>query len=80
VDRASVIRLRWTPDGQAISYVDIREGGSNIWSQPIRGGAPKQLTQFTSERVMGFDWSSDGQLGGTRMRSSSDVVLLSDFR
>lgn len=80
VDRASIVPLRWTPDGQAISYVDTREGISNIWSQPISGSTPNQLTQFTSERILGFDWSSDGQLVCSRMHDSQDVVLISDFR
>jgi len=73
---ASIVPLRWTPDGQAISYVDI----SNIWSQPISGRPPKQLTQFTSEKILGFDWSSDGQLVCSRMHDSRDVVLINDFR
>jgi serine/threonine protein kinase/Tol biopolymer transport system component len=80
IDRASIVPLRWTPDGQAISYVDTREGVSNIWSQPISGSPPNQLTQFTSEKILGFDWSSDGQLVCSRMHDSQDVVLISDFR
>ena len=80
IDRASIIPLRWTPDGQAISYVDTREGVSNIWSQPISGGAPNQLTQFSSEKILGFDWSADWQLVCSRMHDSQDVVLISDFR
>jgi serine/threonine protein kinase/Tol biopolymer transport system component len=80
VDRASIYPLRWTPDGQAISYVDMGEAGSNIWSQPISGGPPKQVTQLPSERILGFDWSRDGQLVYLRIHNSQDVVLITDFR
>ena len=71
---------RWTPDGQAISYINTREGVSNIWSQPISGGPPKQVTQFTSEQIQGFDWSRDGRLVCSRLHSAQDVVLISDFK
>jgi Tol biopolymer transport system component len=71
---------RWSPDGQEVGYVDSREGVSNIWSQPIRGGLRKQMTQFTSEEIEGFDWSRDGKLVCSRHHSTHDVVLITDFR
>jgi Tol biopolymer transport system component len=33
--------LRWTPDGQALSYVVTTRGTSNVWIQPVAGGAPR---------------------------------------
>src|SRR5262249_13507665 len=42
----SDVLLRWSPDGQAITYVDNRSGVSNIWSLPLAGGQPTQLTDF----------------------------------
>ncbi len=71
---------RWTPDGSAISYIDTREGVSNIWSQSISGGPPQQVTQFTSEEIAGFDWSLDGTLTCSRFHSAKDVLLITDFR
>ena len=71
---------RWTPDGQAISYIDTRAWVSNIWNQPISGGPPQQVTQFTSEEIWGFDWSLEGTLVCSRQHSSQDVVLITDFR
>lgn len=71
---------RWTPDGLAISYIDTREGVSNIWSQPLSGGPPQQVTQFTSEEIEGFDWSRDGTLVCSRLHSTQDVLLITDFR
>src|SRR5207248_2520531 len=30
----------WTPDSKAVAYLDTRNGVTNIWSQPVAGGAP----------------------------------------
>lgn len=71
--------LRWTPDGRALIYIDTRGGVSNIWSQPLAGGHPKQMTNFTTDELHHFDLSPDGkQLTLARGRIVSDVVLISD--
>lgn len=71
--------LRWTPDGRALMYIDTRNGVSNIWSQPLAGGLPKQMTNFTTDELHHFDLSRDGkQLTVARGRIVSDVVLISD--
>jgi Tol biopolymer transport system component/DNA-binding winged helix-turn-helix (wHTH) protein len=69
--------LRWTRDGQALAYINIRGGVSNIWLQPIDGRSPKQLTDFRSERIFWFDFSPDGHtLAVARGHVSKDVVLV----
>jgi Tol biopolymer transport system component len=69
--------LRWTRDGKAITYVDNREGVSNIWSQPVAGGRPRQLTDFKGDRIFFFDWSWDGrQLAFSRGTRTFDAVLV----
>ena len=71
--------LDWSADGSQVLYVDTRNGVSNIWSQPITGGAPKQLTNFKSDQVFMFDLSRDGkQLVVSRGTVSRDVVLITD--
>ncbi|HKP88029.1 MAG TPA: protein kinase [Blastocatellia bacterium] len=73
--------VRWTPDGSAITYINDQNGVSNIWMQPLAGGAPKQLTDFKSDRIYHFDWSRDGkQLAVSRGITTSDVVLISNVR
>jgi serine/threonine protein kinase/dipeptidyl aminopeptidase/acylaminoacyl peptidase len=73
--------VRWTPDGSALTYVDSRGGVSNIWSQPIDGGKPVQLTDFKTDLIFGFDWSRDGrQLSCARGIVTSDVILFSGLR
>jgi hypothetical protein len=72
----------WTTDGRAIAYLDA--GGSaipNVWSQPIDGSAPKQLTNFKSEFMNGFAISRDGkQIAVTRATGTNELVLIRGFR
>jgi len=72
--------FQWAPDGQSIDYVQTRDGVGNVWEQRLTGGAPKQLTHFTSDQITDFDWSPDGkQLLTSRGHTSSNVFLLSNF-
>ena len=73
--------LRWTPDGRALTFIDTVGGVSNIWSLPLDGGPPKQLTAFKDDQIFWFDYSRDGrQLALSRGKQTSDVVLIKDFR
>jgi len=72
--------LRWLPSGEAFTYVDNRDGVSNIWSQPLAGGPPKQLTSFGSGQIFRFGWSLDGQmLAVDHGVVINDVVLITNF-
>ena len=76
-----ITNLRWTVDGRALVYGMTRNGITNLWAQPIDGSAPKQLTNFASERVFAFDFSRDGkQVALARGTQTSDVVLISNFK
>src|SRR5262249_41183374 len=35
--------VHWMPDGRSLIYVATRDGVSNIWSQTLAGGPPRQL-------------------------------------
>ncbi|HZE70929.1 MAG TPA: protein kinase [Pyrinomonadaceae bacterium] len=70
--------LRWASDGQALIYCVTRNGISNIWRQPVDGGPPKQLTDFKSEAIQGFDWSKDDRLLVSRGFSAREIVLMED--
>lgn len=73
--------IRWTPDGRAIAFVRDVKGQSNIWTQPLDGSAPKQLTHFKDLGIRNFAWSRDGKkLAVTRGSSTRDVVLIKNFR
>jgi eukaryotic-like serine/threonine-protein kinase len=73
--------IEWMRDGKALAYVDTRNGVSNIWSLPIDGRPPKQLTNFQSDRIFRFALSPDGrQLALSRGTQTHDVVLIRDFK
>jgi Tol biopolymer transport system component len=70
--------VRWSPDGQALAYIDGAGGASNIWLQPLDGGQPRKLTHFAEGRISTFDWSPDGsKLVWMRLNEVRDVVALS---
>jgi len=72
--------LRWMPD-RSLGYVVTTGGVSNIWSQPLAGGEPKQLTDFKTEKIFWFDWSRDSsQIACARGAETDDVILISNFR
>ena len=73
--------FQWTDDGSGLTYVDTRAGVSNVWLQPLAGGPPRKVTNFTSEEIFSFAWSRDGkQLALARGVETGDVVLIGDTR
>jgi serine/threonine protein kinase len=73
--------LRWMPDGRALTYIDTINGVSNIWSLPVDGGKPVQVTDFKTDQIFWFDFSRDGkQLVLSRGTQTSDVILIRDFK
>ena len=52
---------------------------TNIWSQSLDGGQPKQVTEFKDSLMTGFAWSRDGKtLASTRGGLLRDAVLISE--
>jgi Tol biopolymer transport system component len=71
----------WTADGSAVMYIRTRDGISNIYSRPLDGSPPKQVTDFNSDQIFQFTWSPDGKnLLCARGVETSDVVLISNLR
>jgi eukaryotic-like serine/threonine-protein kinase len=69
------VLARWTPDGKGIAYIDA--SGANLWSFPLAGGDPRQITNFTDRTIQSFAWSADGtRLAILRTTTVSDIVLL----
>jgi serine/threonine protein kinase len=74
------IAFAWMPDGRSIAYLDTGSGIQNIWTQPLDGSAPKQLTNFKSEFVSSFAVSHDGKIAAYRFSATRDIVLIKDFK
>ena len=68
-------------DGRSLLYTKDTDGVVNIWSQPIAGGTPRQITHFKSDFIFAFDLSRDGKkLVMEWGHETSDVVLIRDVR
>jgi len=71
----------WSHDGNSILYTTTTNNVTNIWSLPIDGGPPKQVTDFKDMLVTGFAWSHDGkQLACTRGALVRDAILVTDLK
>jgi len=77
---APPIAFAWMPDGKSIAYLDNSSGILNVWSQPLDGGTPKQLTNYKSEFVTSFAISRDSKIATYRWSATRDIVLIKDFR
>jgi Tol biopolymer transport system component/phage shock protein PspC (stress-responsive transcriptional regulator) len=79
LDQRASAPLAFTPDPKAVVYVVREKGVDNLWEQPLDSSAPRQLTHFTSERIVRFRFSPDGnKLAIERGHVESDAVLLRD--
>ncbi|MDQ1729113.1 MAG: hypothetical protein QOD33_1238, partial [Pyrinomonadaceae bacterium] len=77
------VGLGWTADSRAIVYADSRGTGDsnadNLWTAPIDGSAARQLTNFNSGLIFGFQLSPDGKrIVLSRGTQTDDVILLRD--
>ena len=70
-------RVQWIENGRALSYIDVVDGVSNIWSYDLASGATKQLTHFKSDQIFAYAWSPDfKQLATQRGTTVSDVTII----
>ena len=51
----------WVRDSKGLMFLDSRDGVGNLWLRPFSGGKPKQITNFSSDLIYSFDWSTDGK-------------------
>jgi len=71
----------WSPDSSAVVHLQQRGGVANVWSQPVNGDPPKQLTNFKTDLIFRFALSGDGtSLALARGTKTRDVVLIRDFQ
>ncbi|MDT5268279.1 MAG: eukaryotic-like serine/threonine-protein kinase [Acidobacteriota bacterium] len=53
--------LRWTADGNGLTYISSDDGAANLWAQPLDGAAAHRLTDFKDAEIRSFAWSGDGR-------------------
>jgi Tol biopolymer transport system component len=66
---------RLSPDGQKIAFNLSDKGVINIWTAPVSGGEPKQLT-FDKELAGFACWSPDGKFLAYQMKRGDDAYLM----
>jgi Tol biopolymer transport system component len=72
--------LGWSPDQKGIQYLLTTNGATNVWEQPLSGGKPHPITNFTSGHIFSFSWTKDGkELLLAKGDDVTDVVLISNF-
>jgi eukaryotic-like serine/threonine-protein kinase len=73
--------LRWSADSRALIYSVTENNVSNLWKQSIEGGPAKQVTEYDTDNIFRFAWSSDGKrLACERGISISDLVLIKEYK
>jgi Tol biopolymer transport system component len=73
--------LHWAADGKSVLYSVNKNNVSNIWSQSIDGGEPKQITNFNDMLITAFSWTRDGKnLACTRGALLRDAILVTDLK
>ncbi|MGO4883796.1 MAG: protein kinase domain-containing protein [Bryobacteraceae bacterium] len=70
--------VQWAPDGRSLIFQKSAHGVGNLWRQPVAGGAPTQLTHFTTDEIFSFAVRRDGRLAILRGHSLNDVVSIRD--
>jgi Tol biopolymer transport system component len=72
-------QFRWALDGKSLIYLQRAAGVSNLWTQSLAGGSPKQVTNFTEDQIFDFDIAADGrQFVCSRGNVTTDVILIKD--
>jgi eukaryotic-like serine/threonine-protein kinase len=69
----------FAPGGADVIYTVREKGTDNLWTRPLAGGNPRQVTHFPSEHIFSFNFSRDGKkIAIERGYIESDAVLLRD--
>jgi Tol biopolymer transport system component len=68
--------LSWDHDGKGLLLLRHTEQHTDIWRQPIGGGAPTRVTNFADDETHSFALSADGRtLACARGSGWADVVV-----
>jgi len=72
--------FHWSSDSRALIYLAVTNGASNVWLQPVEGGAARMLSDFKSDRLYRLALSRDGKrVAFERGNDINDVVLITKF-
>jgi len=69
----------WSPDGKSLAFLSNRSGLVQVWSLPLDGGEPRQITYFYCG-VESFIWSHNGQQIAFSARVYPDLTDFSEMQ
>ncbi|HXI30846.1 MAG TPA: protein kinase, partial [Vicinamibacterales bacterium] len=69
--------VRWTPRGDALTYIETRRQAPGIWQQPTDGAPAQPVLDMHGDRIVNFAWSPDGRIAVAHGKSLTDVVMFS---
>ncbi|HEY6400573.1 MAG TPA: winged helix-turn-helix domain-containing protein, partial [Blastocatellia bacterium] len=71
--------IQWSADSAAFDYAAGPFNSSSLWRQPLGGGEPQKLCDFT-DRIFNFAWSRDGKnLAVSRGKLQGDALLITNL-
>jgi len=72
---------RWSPDGKALLFPRTEKNVINLWKQPLDGGPPQPLTNFTSDSIYNYSYTRDGKsIVLARGKVVVNVALITNFK
>ncbi|MDX6497221.1 MAG: eukaryotic-like serine/threonine-protein kinase [Blastocatellia bacterium] len=72
-------RVEWISKGHALTYIDIVNGVSNIWSYNLDHKSAHQLTNFREDQIFAYSWSPDNkQLACERGAEINNVMTIAN--
>lgn len=82
ISEAAFFRTVWTKDSKSVMYyINDAAFVGNLWRQPLEGGEPQKLTNFTSERIFDFAVAPDeSRIAFVRGDWNFDAVLLKGLK
>jgi len=74
-------RFHWSREGDALIYIQTKDGISNLWKYPIDGGAAQPMTHFKEDEIFAFAPSRENaSIALVRGSTMEDVVLIQGNR
>ena len=69
--------LKFAPDDSGVYFLSTPGSVSNLWLQPLSGGAPRQVTNYTEDQIAGYGWSPDlKHFAVARVKRTRDIVIM----
>ena len=73
-------QYQWLSDDSGLAYINMINRVGNLWKCDLDGKHAQQITQFDRDIIFQFAFLPDGKLVMGRGTSTSDAILIKNFR